>query len=604
MPDHIAPAKGPERMSRFIIDLARPYRGWLLIVLLAMLVETAMGLAGPWPLKIVIDSAVGRHPVPAWLASALGPGLVANGRMLAAVAALGVVAIAVIGGAASYVDNYYTESVGQWVANDLRMRIFEHLERLSFDYFDTHQTGLLLSTMIDDVSTVEDFVSSSALSILVDLMTITGMLGLMFWLNWDFTLTVVAITPFVLLFVGRFKRSVKRAAREVRRRQSDVVSVLQTELESVRTVQAFGAQEMETARLGAASRATVEAALSARRLKSLVSPVVGSLVALCTGGVLWRGADLILAGAMTVGSLTVFLAYLARFFKPVQDLAKMTNAVAQSTVALERIRSILDIQTNIDEKADAREPDLFKGAIAFEHVAFSYNRDLPVLRDITFCVEPGQFVGVVGTTGSGKSTVASLVPRFYDPGEGRVLIDETDVRDYTLQGVRRQIGFVLQDTVLFRGTVRDNIAYGRPNATETEIVAAAKLANADEFITRMPGGYDAPVGERGLTLSGGQRQRIGIARAIIRNAPILILDEPTAALDSESEELVMTALERLMKGRTVLMITHRLQTIRHADTIVVLNNGVIAEQGTHDELLALGGRYADLYVAKMPEAAA
>ena len=589
----------PTGTARLVFDLARPYRGWFVIILLAMLVEAATGLAAPWPLKIVIDYAVGHQSAPHWLARLLGPGLAADGTALAAAAAVSLVLLAVLGGIASYVDSYYTESVGQWVANDLRMRLFNHAERLSFNYYDTHQTGLLLSTITDDVATVQDFVSSSTLSILVDLLTIVGMLGLMFWLNWDFTLIVVAITPLLLLFVARFRRAVKRATHEVRRRESDIVDVLQTGLESVRTVQAFGAQDIEAARLSDVSRATVKAALGARRVKSLLSPIVAVIVSLCTAMVLWRGAALILAGTMTIGSLTVFLAYLAKFFKPVQDLAKMTNAVAATNVGLERIRSILDIGVSIAERPDAREPQPFKGAITFEHVAFSYKPEAPVLADVTFSIAPGQFVGLVGVTGSGKSTVVSLIPRFYDPTAGRILIDGADLRAFTLEGIRRQIGFVLQDTVLFRGTVRENIAYGRPDATEEQIIGAARLANADEFIVRMARGYDTMIGERGITLSGGQRQRIGIARALIRNAPILIMDEPTAALDTESEKLVMEGLDRLMKGRTVVTITHRLNTVRDADTIIVLHGGIVAEQGTHDELLARSGIYAELYTTKV-----
>jgi ABC-type multidrug transport system, ATPase and permease components len=264
---------------------------------------------------------------------------------------------------------------------------------------------------------------------------------------------------------------------------------------------------------------------------------------------LWRGTDLVLAGAMTVGSLTVFLAYLARFFKPVQDLAKMTNALAQTHVALERIVGILDVDMVVQDTPDAQSPPPFIGAIEFDRVAFAYNSDAPVLTDVTLSIAPGAFVGIVGPTGSGKSTVASLIPRFYDPSAGRILIDGRDARHYTPAGLRGQIAFVLQETVLFAGTIRDNIAYGRHDATEEQIVRAAKLANADEFISRLPGGYDAPVGERGATLSGGQRQRIGVARAFIRDAPILILDEPTASLDPESEQLVLEGLRRLMKGR-------------------------------------------------------
>jgi ABC-type multidrug transport system fused ATPase/permease subunit len=569
-----------------IRDLARPYRRLLLVIFGAMIVETLAGLAGPWPLKVIIDNVAGPGRRPDW-------------PTLAGLAASAVVLIALVHGLASYVGSYYTESVGQRVANDLRMRVYDHLECLSFSYYDTHQTGDLLSTITDDVATVQDFISTSTLSIVIDAMTIVGMLALMFWLNWRFSLFVLLITPSLLLSVNRFRREVKQATREVRRRESDIVSVIQTGLESIRTVQAFDAHEIEVARLDRVSRATIDAALNARRVKSLLSPSIDLVVAGCTAIVLWRGAALTVSGAMTVGALVVFLAYLAKFFKPVQDLAKMTNTIAQTNVALERITSILNIQINVQESPDARDPEPFEGAVVFDHVAFSYSPGAPVLRDVSFAVKQGQFVGVVGPTGSGKSTIVSLIPRFYDPTAGRILIDGVDVREFTLRGIRRQIGFVLQDTVLFRGTVRDNIAYGRHRASDAEIVEAAQLANAHEFIMKMPGGYDAPVGERGVTLSGGQRQRIGIARAFIRNAPILILDEPTAALDSEAEELVFEGLDRLAHGRTVIMIAHRLNTLRRADAILVLDDGEITEKGTHDELLALNGVYASLYTTQM-----
>jgi len=390
----------------------------------------------------------------------------------------------------------------------------------------------------------------------------------------------------------------------VRHHQSDIMAVVQQGLESARVVQAFGAEAVEQAHLKDVGRATVDAALAARRVKSLLSPAVNVTVALCTGFVLYRGTALILADAMTVGELTVFLAYLSKFFKPVQDLAKMSNSIAQTAVAIERIQTILDADMVVPERPDAREPGSIRGEIVFDHVAFAYDPKEPVLKDVSFRIAPGQSVGVVGTTGGGKSTVVSLIPRFYDPSAGSVTIDGIEARDYRLHGLRGSIGFVLQDTVLFRGTVRDNIAYGRPSATHDEIAEAAKLANADEFIVRMANGYDTLVGDRGLTLSGGQRQRIGIARAIIRQTPILILDEPTAALDTESEKLVVDALERLMKGRTVITIAHRLSTIRRADKIIVLKDGLVAEQGTHDELLALNGVYAELHHAQAEPVAA
>jgi ABC-type multidrug transport system fused ATPase/permease subunit len=585
---------GPGMMG-LIRELLRPYRGSLAVILIAMLVQSTMTLAAPWPLKIVIDNVVVNRKLDPWLAGVLKPLLTHAHRVhLAVGAAIAVIVIAILNAAASYVANYFTESVGQWVANDLRMRTYHHLQYLSLRYYDSHQSGVLLSTITADVLTIQNFSSSATLGIVVDMFTILGMLVVMFFLNWDFTLVAVAITPLLLLLATRFKKAVKSSTHEVRKQQSNIVAVVQQDLESIRVVKAFGRQELEQQALAAVSQATVAAALKARQVKALLSPIVSVIVSFCVAFVLWRGSLLILAKGMTAGELTVFLSYLGSFFKPVKDLASMNNSIAQTAVAVERIRTILDADAILPEKENAREQEIH-GDIVFDHVAFAYDESCPVLRDVSFHVKPGEMVGVVGPTGGGKSTIMSLIPRFYDPSGGAVLVDGVDVRDYRLQKLRDQIGYVLQETVLFRGTVRDNIAYGRNGATEEEIVEAAKLANADEFISRMPNGYQTFVGDRGDTLSGGQRQRIGIARAIIRNNPILILDEPTAALDTESERLVIQALERLMKGRTVLTIAHRLSTIRDADKILVLKDGVVAEQGTHDQLVALGGTYAELY---------
>jgi ABC-type multidrug transport system fused ATPase/permease subunit len=583
-------------LFRLIRSLMRPYRGTLIVILLAMLVQTAMSVAGPWPLKIILDNVVGTHKLAPWLDDLLRPILSGGSKMqIAAAAAIAAVVIAVLGAGASYIANYYTTSVGQWVANDLRLRTYHHLQQLSLSYYDSHQTGTLLSTITSDVQTIQSFASSSTLGILVDILTIVAMLFIMFWLNWDFTLIAVAVTPFMLLLVSRFKKVVKKATHEVRKEQSKIVSVVEAGLQSMRVVKAFGRQDLAEEELAEVSEATVAASLKARRVKALLSPIVAITVALCTAVVLWRGSALILAGIMTAGALTVFLSYLNKFFKPVQDLATMTNTIAQAAVGVDRIRGILDADDIIPEHPDAREAGTIAGDIEFEHVAFAYTADAPVLKDVNFKIKAGQLVGVVGPTGGGKSTIVSLIPRFYDPASGVVKIDGVDVREYKFRSMRDQIGYVLQETVLFEGTVRDNIAYGRKGVTEAQIVEAAKLANADEFIARMPHGYDTMVGERGETLSGGQRQRIGIARAVIRNNPILILDEPTAALDTESERLVIDALEKLMKGRTVITIAHRLSTIRDANRIIVLKEGVVAEEGTHDELIARGGVYAELY---------
>jgi ABC-type multidrug transport system fused ATPase/permease subunit len=583
-------------MLAFISSLLRPYRPKLVLIFLAMLLETVMSLAAPWPLKIILDSVVGNHKIAPWLRHLLGS-LTENTHRLhiAALASLVFVLIAVAGSVATYIDNYYTESVGQWVAHDLRMRVYQHLQKLSLSYYSTHETGTILSTLTTDIQTIEGFASSSTLNILVDMLTILCMLGLMFWLNWDFTLIAVAVTPFLLLFVSRFKKAVKKATHEVRKEQSEIVAVVQQGLQSIQVVKAFGQEKTEEALLYSVSQATVGAALKARKIKAILSPVVSTTVAICTAIVLWRGAALILRGAMTIGELTVYLAYLTKFFKPVKDLATTTNAIAQAAVGAERVRAILDTTDTTPEKPDGLEPETLEGEIEFNHIAFGYDSNIPVLKDVSFRIKSGQFVGVVGPTGSGKSTIVSLIPRFYDVQAGQVLIDGHDVRDYKLKELRDQIGYVLQDTILFRGTIRDNIAFGRPDASMAEIIAAARLANAHDFIASMPLGYETLVGDRGSTLSGGQRQRIGIARVVVRNSPILLLDEPTAALDSESEKLVIEALERVMKGKTVIAIAHRLSTIRNADKIVVITEGTAVEEGSHDELMERGGIYAELH---------
>ena len=580
-------------MPRLLRDLLRPRRGTLAVIFAAMLVQTAMSIAAPWPLKIVIDSVLGTTRKQfGWINHLLA--VLGSNTHIAAAAGIATVVIAVAMGAAVYVASYFTENLSQSIGNDLRVRLYQQLQRLSLAYYDTNRVGTILSTLTSDVQTIQSFASVSTLNIVTNTLTVVGMVVVMFMCRWDFTLIAIAVTPLLAMFVVRVNRAVRNAVKEVRTHQSDLLATLQEGLQSIQVVQAFGREEHQEQQLRDANKQTMTAWLNARRMSSILSPVVGLAVALCTGLVLWRGSLLIIAGTMTVGALTIFLAYLAKFFQPVRELAQMTNTFAQVAVAFDRVRAVSEADKVIPEHPGAKDPPPFRGEIAFEHVAFGYDPAVPVLHDITFTINPGQMVGIVGPTGSGKSTVVSLIPRFRDPDAGTITIDGADIRDYKLRGLRSQIGFVLQDTVLLRGTVRNNIAFGRPDATEDEIIEAAKLANAHEFITRMPQGYDSAVGERGATLSGGQRQRIGIARALIRDNPILILDEPTAALDAESEHLVIEALERLMTGRTVITIAHRLSTLRSADKVIVIQDGVVTEEGTHDELLKLCGIYAQL----------
>ena len=585
-------------MIRFSLRLVRPYWKWLLIVLAAMLVNIVMGLASPWPLKIVLDSVLDGRPLPSAVAWLTGPDLGPAARLNASVAAM--IAIALLQSAGAYVNAYYTVSIGQWIAHDLRNSVYAHLQRLSMSYYDRQQVGPIISTITDDITAIQEFASTSLLDIVMDVLLIAGMLAVMFTLNWRFALVALAVMPPLLLFVFRLRRVVRDATRDVRLRQSEIVSIVQEGLGSIRVVKAFAQGAFERQRLDAKSLESVEAALYARRVRSLLGPVVTGLVALGTAAVLWFGAHQVLAGAMTAGALVVFMTYLGKLFQPIQELSRASTNVAQAAVGLERVKALLDADERLPRAAHPTLLEHVEGRVEFRGVTFGYDRARPVLTDVSFVIEPGQLVGLVGPSGSGKSTLVGLIPRFYDPDDGSIVIDGHDVKDLAIRSLRRRIGFVLQDTELFYAPIWQNIAYGQPEATREAIVRAAQFAQAHEFIEQLPAGYDTIVGRGGLTLSGGQRQRLGIARAMIRDAAILILDEPSSGLDLESERLVFEGLDRLLAGRTTFVIAHRLATIRKADLILVLDKGRVVERGTHDELLARHGLYADLQRLQEP----
>jgi ATP-binding cassette, subfamily B, bacterial len=557
--------------------------------------ESLAGLLQPWPLKIVFDNVLkaksaGQGWLNHWIAVDIGTDPLAILRF-AAIAAL---VIAVVDAGCSYTEKYLTTSVGQWVMHDLRRTVYAHVQKLSLSYHDHKQTGDLLSRVTSDIDAIQSFIASGLLGVVVDCITLAGMVAVMFYSNWRFTLIALSITPILFGVVFTYTRRIKKAAREVRKKEGEIVSVIQEVLTSIRVVKAFAREDYEQQRLEEESLESVEVALRARGLKAKLTPLVDIIVGVGTAMVLWYGARMVLSGGLGAGMLIVFISYLGKMYKPMQDLSKMTDAYSKAAVGYERIREVLDTNHVIRDLPGSRPAPRFHGLIEFEKVNFQYEPDRPILHTVTFRIEPGQLAALVGPTGAGKTSIISLIPRFYDPVSGIVKIDGQDVRRYTQKSVREQISFVLQETVLFHGPVWQNIAYGKPGASRDEILQAAEIANASEFIDKLPDGYDTVLGERGVTLSGGQRQRIAIARAVIRNSPILILDEPSTGLDAVSEKLVFEALERLMQGRTSIVIAHRMSTIRRADCIFVVKGGVIVERGRHDDLIRLGGVYAEL----------
>jgi ATP-binding cassette subfamily B protein len=586
-----------------VTDLLKPHRRALTIGLLAVVGEGLTNLLEPWPLKIVIDNVLKSHPLPGWIVHWIGPLAGADKLTILKYAALAALAIAIVGALCSYTEKYLTTSVGQWVMHDLRLRLYSHIQRLSLSYHDNKQTGDLVSRVTSDIDAIQSFIASGLLGALINSLTLVGMVVVMFCLNWRFTLIALSIAPALFVVVYTYTRRIKKAARAVRKKEGEIVSVIQEVLSSIRVVKAYAREDYEQTRLEEESLESVEIALHARGLKARLAPLVTILVAAGTSMVLWFGARMALAGSLSTGDLVVFIMYLKQMYKPMQELSKMTDAWSKAEVGYERIEEVLETDGEVQDLPGARPAPRLKGQIEFDHVGFSYQSDYPVLRDVSFRIDPGQVAALVGPTGAGKTTIISLIPRFYDPTSGEVRVDGADVRKFQMHSLRQQMSFVLQETLLFHAPIWNNIAYGKPGASRAEILRAAEMANAHEFIEKMPQGYDTRIGERGVTLSGGQRQRIAIARAIIRDTPILILDEPSTGLDAAAEKLVFEALDRLMEGRTSIVIAHRLSTIRRAGAIFVVKDGEIAESGIHEELMKTGGLYSELYELQFGEEA-
>lgn len=587
--------RSPRRRKGQIGRLLRPHVGAVVVGLLAVAGEAAANLLGPWPLKIVLDDVLRSKETHAsvvhWVQQLIGTDKFAMLKF----ACLAVLLIAALDALATYLEKYLTTSVGQWVAHDLRQMVYAHIQKLSLAFYDQERTGDLISRVTSDIDSVQSFMTQGLLGILINVITLLGMVGVMFYLDWRFTLIALSVAPALFVVVYSYTRRIKKASREVRKKESEITSVVEEVVSSIRVVKAFAREDYEVQRLAEESLEGVELALRARRLKAKLTPIVDLIVAVGTCLVLWFGAKLVLNGALSAGSLVVFILYLGKMYKPMQELSKMTDTYSKAAVGFERIQELLQREGEIKDARRAVHAPRFQGRIEFENVSFSYQPTYPILENINFRIEPGQVAALVGPTGAGKTSIISLIARFYDPVSGRVKIDDVDIRRFRQKSLREQISFVLQETLLFHAPVWQNIAYGKPQATRKEIIRAAELANAAEFIEKLPQGYDTTLGERGMTLSGGQRQRIAIARAVIRDTPILILDEPTSGLDAASEKLVFDALDRLIQNKTAIVIAHRLSTIRRADTIFVVQDGRIVERGKHAELVEHSEVYSSLY---------
>ena len=569
-----------KRLLRFIT----PYKKRLVVAVICMAFSGASNVVVPWLIKDVIDKVLANKDI-----------------YTLNLIVISILVLFLLRGFFYFGERYLMSFVGQKIVNDIREKLYRHLQILSLSYFDRRKTGNIMSNLTNDVTALQTAIAGNLISFVQESVILIGSLVSMMVLNWKLTLLTLVIVPLVVVTINVFGKRLRRAGHEVQGKMADITALLEEAISGIRIIRSFNREAFEIKRFVKQNDNNFWALMKTTRLTAILTPFIQSFAAIAITGIIWYGGMSVIDGDMTAGELIAFLIYAINLANPVRRISEIYGDIQRSLAAADRVFETLDTEPDVKEKEGAVELPPVQGHIEFDHISFAYDAEHPALTDFNLSVKPGQIVALVGPSGAGKSTVANLLPRFYDVTSGRLTIDGVDVRDVTFSSLRQQIGLVPQETMLFNATVRENILYGRLDASDDEIVAAAKAANAHDFIMSLPHGYESIVGDRGSALSGGQRQRIAIARAILKNPRILILDEATSALDTESEKIVQAALDRLMEGRTAVVIAHRLSTVRDADHIVVIDHGHIAEEGTHEELLAKKGLYANLYAVQFKD---